>query len=181
VVRCKECGFLGQRRLENGLPVAWVEVDSDTREEGILRGTARERGPGAPGEGTIRCFAAWADLHSEVNGQEGKGKTKEEAIRSVVDMERVCDSFEQWKPGFAPREHTEMQLRDKEREWQAQRLDEERTWRRREGESNKRWRRFEAVVLIISLVLVVVTAFIQRGGQPIIQNIISADMLQAEP
>ena len=84
-----------------------------------------------------------------------------ESIRTVIQKERDCpDGFTPWKPYFTPKEHREML----DRQWMLERED-------RRDQAARRLRFAEFAVAIIAVVLIVVAAFIERGGQPIIQII----------
>lgn len=46
-------------------------------------------------------------------------------------------------------------------------------WQARESERNRRYRIIELVLVIITIGAVLIAAFIERGGQPIINNYIT--------
>ena len=42
---------------------------------------------------------------------------------------RECEAFTQWRQGFTPKEHAEMDDRKRERDWQREMAKEDRKWR----------------------------------------------------
>lgn len=46
-------------------------------------------------------------------------------VRTVVNQERQCDKFIEWDQGFSPKEHTEMQNSELEKQYQEKLRDKE--------------------------------------------------------
>lgn len=146
-VRCADCGYLAVR--ENVTWTLW-EAEQEFRDDlqspsnisGLANAQPRSFG-GAP-----LCFVGETDFAIEPGGTEQDKKARRLALLS---KDRSCDSFIEWKRGFTPKEHMEMNLlleqrkwqRDTAREdqkWRAQQADQERQWRERQAEKERQWR-----------------------------------------
>lgn len=63
---------------------------------------------------------------------------------------------------------------DRERmlQWQREREEADKVFRERESKANRRYRIIELVLVIMTVAVVLLAAFIERSGQPTINNII---------
>lgn len=176
MAKCAECGFLTLREKDTG---KLREVDADYRVLG--------RVPPISGYEELHnypiCFAMAWELMPEV--EEAAQKQFEDHsddwgkyVLVVITRERECSAkcgilgFTKYQQGFTPKEHKEML----DRQWMIEREDKRdtdiREWQVRESRSNRKWRMAEFFIALIALILVVMAAYIERGGQPTI-NIIT--------
>ena len=56
--------------------------------------------------------------------------------------------------------------------FQADREDADRAFRERESKANRRYRIAELILVVVTIAAVLIAAFIEKGGQPTINNII---------
>ena len=56
--------------------------------------------------------------------------------------------------------------------FQADREDADRAFRERESKANRRYRIAELILVVVTIAAVLIVAFIEKGGQPTINNII---------
>ena len=156
MVRCQDCGFLAPRNRQTR---ELVEVEGDVRHErNSLRNIRTDHV--IPGTGNLPtiyeivpvCFMQIANFAEEMVGVQ--------EAAAAISKERDCQAFTPWRQGSTPKEHREML----DRKWMLQREDT------RDSEA-RRMRQFEFIVALIGGILIVIAAFIERGGQPTIQVI----------
>jgi hypothetical protein len=98
--------------------------------------------------------AGESSLASDIKSMKDKDDASE--VAKIIKAERGCGSFSGWRQGLTPKEHWEMEDRDRLRRWQAQRED-----------ADRRARRIEFIILgVVTIAAGVVGAFVQRllGG-----------------
>ena len=148
MVKCSECGFLALRNVETrGLD----EAEESFRRQAIRQEYSKSHPiqitntPFYRDEELTRyvhetwpvCFARicnfW-DLCTEAS-TEDKSTTSEDfllsenALLTVINTERQCESFTKWQQGFTPKEHQEMIDREARLKWQAEREEADKKWR----------------------------------------------------
>jgi hypothetical protein len=137
MVKCANCGCLSAR---NRITRELEEVEKTTRENGetprTITGAEDSRGLQvwiSRQEDLLVCFLQKYDLISEVEKLK-KGNTKVTAsIMEVIQGERDCSQFVEWKQGFTPKEHQEILDRKQMLDWQAKREDADRRWQSRQN------------------------------------------------
>jgi hypothetical protein len=187
--KCSECGYLALRENESR---ALVET-----EEGLRRDGAAHYHPSRC-EPLPLCFARAYDLRKEYYAApDGKllfltstaaPSLYPEALKHILQKDRLCKAFIEWQQGFSPREHFEMKQLTEQREWQEQRLREDRDWRASQAELERQWRTSEArdrrteardrktqlrilfLALIISIIIPLVTVLLDSKRPEIIIN-----------
>lgn len=102
-VKCQECGFLALRHRETheliGAPQAYrVDTTIPVTPDGKSN---HYDGP--------ECFDRAFPLKSEAGGE---NKTKD-SVLAVIKNDRKCGTFIEWDQGSTPREHREMQFRER--------------------------------------------------------------------
>ena len=131
LVRCAECGLLAMR-------------DFKTRELCETENSVRDRGempPGIPGSQHKRfddspiCVARKVDFQ-ELMSNTGAAKVAEQ-IYSVCNSERECDRFLRWQPGMTPKEHLQMDMIERQREWQKSVDERDRQWRKEDRDDDR--------------------------------------------
>jgi hypothetical protein len=156
-VKCAECGFLAIRNLETR---ELVEVEADFRKFGHPIGVMRAY-PATQIDGTSFyeqdkyfsyihdeipiCFKRIYDFMFWVAKYKDEKKiATDQGVCAILDEERVCSEFTQWKQGFTPKEHQEMIDRQERLKWQAEREDADRKWRESQESrrSKEEWKRY---------------------------------------
>ena len=121
-VTCAACGLLTIRNSET-----WelCEVDDLYRKEGKLHGSI-----GGKRIATPICFAGQFQLQEDhQRWKKAKGVSDDDCLVYTFTDERDCPSFQKWILGLAPKEHVDMLLLEKQREWQRKCEAEDRQWR----------------------------------------------------
>ena len=123
MVKCENCGFLTMRHTQTR---ELLEVEEATRIIGtILSGYI----------GNPICFAGAFHLESErIMAQKG-GLSRTDSLVAILQEQRDCDKFTQWKLGSTPREHQEML----DRQWMLE-FQEERRKADKEWQSKQNWK-----------------------------------------
>lgn len=80
------------------------------------------------------CFAMAENLAKEA------GNDNAASVLPVLNKERECSSFLDWKQGFTPKEHTEMNMLERQREWQHSVDEADRKWREEQARISQAWR-----------------------------------------
>jgi hypothetical protein len=140
VAKCVECGFLCARNLTTR---ELDEVEKSFRETGSPQPFIVTDGEGY--EHSKSSYDAWLvcllqkyDLISEIgsNGQQ----IAPPVLCNILQMERDCDGFTNWKQGFTPKEHLQIIDRKKALDWQTQRDIEDKKWREEQRTLDLTWR-----------------------------------------
>ena len=188
MVKCSECGFLAIRRQEDG---RIIDADATYRTEGFQ---AYQRDTTFP---TPNCYIREQPIHLEpfegagtavklageapgliyLGNKEGVDVT-DQFVLSIIHKERICSGFTRWRgEGITPKEHREMQDRDNVLRWQREREESDKAFQAREASENRKWRFREFLVAVIGVAVLItvslVAAFIERGGQPTINIVVS--------
>lgn len=159
-VKCRDCGFLAMQANY----AEWVEADSMLRNSGVPD-NVRQRNLG----NWPQCFMRKYDLQAEMREIEQQRAEQKEVrerhrlVLMVVNEERCCCEYTDWRMGFSPKEHREMLDRQRLLEWQTE-----------EAKKNRRYRIAELVIAILGVIAIVaiglLSALVERGilfGQPI--------------
>lgn len=144
MVKCSECGFLALRTQTD-----WVsgEAPDYFRETGQPPGTIS----------FLLCFARKIKIQQETDKLPKDSGGRGNRVLQIISAERECDSFAEWQQGFSPKEHREMLDRERLLKWQTE-----------ENRSNRRYRLIELALVFVTIVAVLLAAFIERSGQPTI-------------
>jgi hypothetical protein len=156
MVHCSDCGFLALRNQFTG---QLDEAEVLYRKTGKIQNRLRPGQRPEPHVGVDSfewpytdapiCFVQAYDLADEFY-------TLADTPLDVLRAERNCDDrklFTPWQQGFTPREHRDM----RDRQWMMERED------KRDSDA-RRWRIYEFLAVLAGLVLIIVAAFIERGG-----------------
>jgi hypothetical protein len=151
VVKCSDCGYLAARNRDTR---ELDEVERVFRENGKPPNvTVAGRNPYCRQEIMPLCFARSFDFVDLYNKLTSRRANIEDNIATILNEERHCDSFIEWKQGFTPKEHREMMDRKEMLQWQTE-----------QKKQDRRWRIIEVVILIIGAGLfALLGALIQRG------------------
>jgi len=86
------------------------------------------------------CFVMKADLAAEVLKLKGDGKNRSDPLAlEVIKADRPCDSFFEWRQGFSPKEHLEMDIAERIQRSQDERMEADRRFQAEErARSEKR-------------------------------------------
>ena len=117
MVKCADCGFLTMRNKYTG---SLEEVDAVFRAAGntVRRRTFHTDSTGRERETQLTpfqhvpiCFARASDLVFEAGLspeelREGEG-VRPAKVLEIINKERNCSAFEEWRQGFSPKEHQE--------------------------------------------------------------------------
>ena len=132
MVKCVDCGYLGVREIDN---------------QRLVNPGAEQRKSGQP-PGNFNgvaitlvepiCTVAAFDLEAEVSGPGPAPAAK------VMDKDRECEQFTEWVPALTPKEHLDMNLLERQRDWQRQCEKEDREWREKCSREDKKWREEQA-------------------------------------
>lgn len=149
MVKCVECGFLAVRHLETQVLVGPGD---------------NQRKTGAPPEGmelranldiTPVCAIGACELQEDVVGPIAAYAAK------AMQKERECSLFTPWIPVLSPKEHLDMTVLERQKEWQRKCQEEDQRWREDQADKQLIWQhqqhqtdlRFRSLHMII-LVLV---------------------------
>lgn len=146
--QCKDCGFLTLRNEYSGL---LDEVDADFRTTG---NPPRRRVPNrtmqsmdsevtTPYRHVPICFAQEYNLLNDLWPSENPFWDKDipgEMVKQIIDKERPCASYMRWRPGFTPKEHREMQDRQRQRDNERAAQKEAKDREDARDEQAKKWR-----------------------------------------
>ena len=115
LVKCVDCGFLGARARGDG---HWVEADD------------RFRALGKPPQDIWEAFPACFRRVIEVNklADEQPGSGRDVKALGVLQADRPCASFTEWRVGYTPREHEELLDRQAANAREDRRDTEARAW-----------------------------------------------------
>lgn len=167
--KCAECGLLAvQRMYTRGLEPA----DKYFREHSHIH-----HGPQI--DFTTRfedmpiCAGAVRDFEGIVERQFQGGQDKLVSLESLLREGFDCPEFVKWRPGLSIEAHHQMIDRERALQREERQDKEIREWQARESASSRRYRIAELVLVIVTIIAVLVAAFIERGGQPIINNYIT--------
>jgi hypothetical protein len=135
-VKCANCGLLAMV----GENQAFIEAPMRTRKEGLQPWKVINP----------HCFVDAYDLPNEFKETEYREKNPQRRLLIVLDEERDCKRFAQWKQGYTPKEHNDMiqseALREANeraqqvmRDWQGEqrRLDAERQDKQRRADQER--------------------------------------------
>ena len=153
MVHCVACGFLVLRELTSR---RLLEANDEFRDVGAPKA-------GQNVEVLAYCFRMKANLGKDIAEYDSQGRDKK--ILGVINTERRCDGFEEWRPNFSPREHMDMVLQREQREWQERRDNEMRNWQERQQRSDRGFRLWLVViggllVLLSSMITALYQVFI---------------------
>lgn len=124
MVKCVDCGFLAMRNTETR---ELEEIDHEVRRSGLLPiwrvpavevvwyGKSDGRGGSKKCECQAVCFLAAHDLRSEIESLD-VANDREGAHLTVFNADRDCQHHTKYMQGFAPKEHAQLFLLDKQRE-----------------------------------------------------------------
>lgn len=124
MVKCADCGFLAMRNTETR---ELEEIDHVIRSSGQLPiwrvpsvevtyyGTPDSRGSSKKCECQAVCFLAAHDLRKEIESLDVRND-RQGAHLTVFNAERQCRHHTRYMQGFAPKEHAQLFLLDKQRE-----------------------------------------------------------------
>ena len=175
---CAKCGFLALRNLFTG---DLDEAPDKYRVDGVIpeirthvkRSQSINDFYDYPYDGVPICFKRADNLIDEVVWRGSPGVVVPEAVKAIVDKERTCNdqTFTEWQQGFTPKEHREMLDRQWLLERQEAREDADRAWRAvQEAKADKRYKWnlviTAGLVTIVSAIIQILSAFIQRGSLP---------------
>ena len=103
--KCSECGYLAIRKADT---TELHEADSDVRDRGQVITDFRKR---------PLCLVRAYDLPKEIKAEQSISGT-DKRVLEVINRERECAEFTEWKQGFTPKEHAEMWMREYEKRMQ---------------------------------------------------------------
>lgn len=141
MTKCAECGYLTIRRNDRTL----LAADKEFRE--ALQLPPSVDGYGGQGavsyDQTPLCFMQKVDFREHWNFN--RGANERERIGHVLhfittDHAQPCDSFTEWHFGFSPKEHVEMNLIERQREWQEKCDNRDHEWRASQEARQQEWR-----------------------------------------
>lgn len=159
-VKCKDCGYLA---VQCDTTRQWIEASRDFRNTGFIEWesfarTGQWEDPSSlAGRRIYReepaCFRGKADFVAELE-LFGHGRIPGEEERcKVFDKERDCDGFRRWQLGFTPKEHLEMDLLEKQRDWQQREAQLQRDWQvAQEAKADSRHRQHLQVAALAAVV-----------------------------
>ena len=148
--KCVDCGFIAARNFQTR---SLDEVEKAFRDSGepklirSLQAQAHNWGADIPKDEPYPiCFKSKYDLIAEVQAMGGHIPSD---VRSIIQLERDCDSFVEWRQGFTPKEHQDMQDREDmlkreytndeaDKRWREGREDIAQEFQKKEGERNRR-------------------------------------------
>jgi hypothetical protein len=171
-----------------GVPQGIIEVEEDTRETGEMPGGSwypfiaylaeRSEGPQQlHGARTPICFARKIPLakmaYERLGEMEKLPDVKfglSDGVLGIIQQERICSEFIKWIPGSTPKEHREMMDRERMLQREDRRDREQREWQERQERKRFNWNIiiFGLIVTAILVFAQITSAFIERGGKPII-------------
>jgi len=138
-VKCATCGFLAKHAVFTGKPLpipTFYEAEEVERQTGHGLFTHVPTAFLGPVATEPVCFARQIRIPflvgQQILGQEEKQQKIEafSAALNVISAERICDWWNEYQPGFSPKEHLE--IRNMEQlEWLRQRFAEDRERDRR--------------------------------------------------
>lgn len=107
MAKCQKCGFLAvwNTRL---IGATFEEAPEFFRYNGRQQVLIKDRWP----ENEPRCFIQKAALPLEVTLLIDIGGEWAPSVLNIIEKERACSGFTEWKPGYDPKEHREMLDRD---------------------------------------------------------------------
>lgn len=155
MVKCSECGFLAARKtgtFEFGPPGITEMQDYQRQKAVINQNVFYEPEP------VCTMGIAW---FAERVKQPPTGAVPD--LKPLIESEHECSEFYPYKIGVSPNEHR--QMRDSERML---------TWQANESKANRRYRIVELLLVLATIAVVLIAAFIEKSGQPTINNIIQA-------
>lgn len=169
MVKCAECGFLAVRNVDSR---ELEEAEESFREKGT--GPLAKQYEGNPHlrhEKQPQCFAMVHSLRDDFKKPIEQKIPENGRVKQVILKERECGEFTKWQQGSTPKEHREMLDRKQWLDWQAGREKDDRNFRTQESKSNRRYRIIELILVSITIIVILLTAFIGRGEPTI--NIIT--------
>ena len=172
MVKCADCGYLAVRNVDSR---ELEEVEEDFREKGT--GPVVERHAGNPHlrhEKQPLCLLGAEGLSEDFRAAIENKLPENGRVRGIIQKERPCREFREWRQGSTPKEHREMMDREFLLKREDKRDADQRAWQSEESRSNRKWRFAEFLLAIVALGLIVLAAYIERGGQPTI-NIITPE------
>jgi len=139
-VRCADCGYLGVRRCNDR---ALVSPDTEQRRTG--------EAPAPPDLETqslmidipileTKPLCAMGAILLDEEFDDELGRSPPDALRQVSERnvavlvtqkERQCGQFVKWMPALSPKEHLDMNVLERQREWQAKESRRQRKWQRK--------------------------------------------------
>lgn len=151
MVKCADCGFLAQHIFRGPIPQGFIDIEEQPRKTGVLPhapfgfhaiGELDRTPEKLDGDNFPTCFVRSFDLGQEVNERIGHGDVLN-AVKDIIQKERICDHFIKWERGFTPKEHREMMDRARLLKWQIDREDADKKWREDQDKrrSTDEWKR----------------------------------------
>ena len=137
MAKCSDCGYLAVRNVDSR--------DLEEAEESFRR---KGTGPLAEiysGKGHLRhekqplCFAMVHSFRDDFEKAIKEGKPENDRVRQIIQKERPCDEFTEWKQGCTPKEHREMLDRQWMLDYRKKREQEDREWRAKEEKERRKW------------------------------------------
>ena len=170
--KCTDCGYLAVRNVDSR---ELEEAEEVFREKGTgPMAKVYEGNPHLRHEKQPLCFARVHSFSDDFKKAIKENIPEDGRVKQIIQKERQCDKSTDWQQGFTPKEHREML----DREWmirQEEKRDQDaRDWQSQESQRNRKWRLAEFLIAVLALGLIVLAAFIERGGQPTI-NIITPE------
>ncbi len=130
--RCSGCGFLALRKGTEFGPL--IEAPKYFREKGDFANVGDLHA-------IPRCFVMQWDLQKDYDETTAGMTGKASKVKDVIERERDCTNvFVQWRQGFTPKEHAEMQDGRLLLDSQIRREDEDRKWRAQMAKEDRQWR-----------------------------------------
>ena len=117
MVKCCNCGFLAVRNTGNN---DLVEVPTHWRRDGQIPDRF---------DATPICLKKAFPLNEEMRGTEHQNRSRVNLFVEVINKDRECLEFYEWRQGHSPKEHREMQQADQLRDWQRRVELEDRAYR----------------------------------------------------
>lgn len=91
-VRCVDCGFFAARRPGQYDP---IEMPEEHREKRFSSGFS-----------STPCCVKRLEVFGLTDGRD----SAEHDIEKMMRTERICNGFMEWRPGFSPKEHAEIEM-----------------------------------------------------------------------
>lgn len=135
MVKCAKCGCVAIRDRKTG---RFEEVDGGIRDTGKFS-SQKLHDRYFTG---LFCFRLSHDLQSETgfHAVEKNESAQVAARKNCLEKHRHCDKIIPWTQGFSPKEHVEMDMIERQRDWQRQCEESDRLWREQRTEEDRKWR-----------------------------------------
>ena len=117
---------------------------------------------GAMFEGLPMCYVLAQPIHDEARAlaPPNQEPTAEQVTTIIQKPRGDCPEWMEWVPWLPPKEHREMLDRERMLQWQAEREEADRSFRESERRSNRRYRLAELVLVIVTIAVILVAAFV---------------------